>query len=158
MCWKILFQRTLWKPACSAYLLMSVNAIASKKSLLFIWKVLKLFVNALIKVRLHRTLWQAPWWTATSTVQVWRTPPLTVIDRREGNCVRKNLSYWYAKSEICFLTQWLAVTGIPFVVERIYNSHLRCEYLTNKKFFLIFFCIFEIYIKFWTFSKKRTTS
>ena len=52
-----------------------------KKSLLLIWKVLKLFVNPLRKVPLHR-----------------RTQPLTVIDHCESNCVGQNLCYWYAKS------------------------------------------------------------
>ena len=42
-----------------------------------------------------------------------------------------------------------------FVIETIYSSHFRCDYLRNKKYFWIFLCIFEIYIKFWTFLKKE---
>ena len=72
--------------------------LGQKKTLLMICKVLKLFLKVLRKVRLHRTLWEAGWWTATSTVQIWRTPPLIVFDQCEGNCVRENLSYWYRKS------------------------------------------------------------
>ena len=69
-----------------------------KKCLLLMCKALKLFVKALIKIQFQRTLWEAAWLTATSTVQMWRTPPLTVIDQCEGNCVGENLSYLYPKS------------------------------------------------------------
>ena len=68
------------------------------KSLLLICKVLKLFLTALIKNQFDRTLWEAAWLTVTSTVQIWRTPPLTVTDHCEGNCVGENLSYSYPKS------------------------------------------------------------
>ena len=153
---KILFERTflqpawwdgratveIWKTVRLPYLLKSVKSIVSGKSLLLISKVLTLFVNALSKFHLHRTLWQAAWWTATSTVQIWRTPPLTVIDRCESNCVGESPSYWYIKCQNCFLRHWLAVRSNPFVIETIYSSHFRCDYLRNQKYFLNFFPIF----------------
>ena len=42
----------------------------------------------------------------------------------------------------------------------IYCNIFRCNYLRNKKVFLnfFFFCIFEIYIQFWTFTKRRWSS
>ena len=46
------------------------------------------------------------------------------------------------------------MTSIPLLVERIEVTQLRSIYLKNKRFFLIFFCIFRICIKFRTFSKK----
>ena len=69
--------------------------LCRKKPLLLIWKVLKLLVNALIKVQFQRTLWEATWYTARSTVKIWKKPILTVIDHFEGWCVAQNLSYWY---------------------------------------------------------------
>ena len=46
------------------------------------------------------------------------------------------------------------MTGIPLLVEIIESKQFRCIYQKNKTFFLIFFCIFWIRIKFQTFSKK----
>ena len=46
------------------------------------------------------------------------------------------------------------MTGIPLLVKTIELKQFRCIYLKNKTFFLIFFWIFEICIKFRTFSKK----
>ena len=46
------------------------------------------------------------------------------------------------------------MTSILFLVETIQCKKLRCIYLKNKKIFSISLCIFQIYIKFWTFSKK----
>ena len=74
------------------------SRLGRKNSLLLICEVLILFVNALRKVCLHRTLLQGTSLMVTSTVQIWRTPPLTFIDHCEGNCAIENLSYWYAKS------------------------------------------------------------
>ena len=116
--------------------------LGRKKSLLLICKVLKLFFNALIKVQFQRTPWQAAWLSVTSTVQIWSTQPLTVIDHCEGNCNWGNLSYSYAKSWNCSLRHWLEVANILFVIETIYGSHLRCSYFRNKKYFLNFFCSF----------------
>ena len=41
------------------------------------------------------------------------------IDHCEGNEVRKSLSYWYAKSQDCFLTHWLPVRSIPFLKDNL---------------------------------------
>ena len=46
------------------------------------------------------------------------------------------------------------MTSIPLLVETIEWTQFRCIDLKNKSFFLIFFCIFQICIKFRTFSKK----
>ena len=46
------------------------------------------------------------------------------------------------------------MTSIPLLVETIECTQLRGIYLKNKRFFLIFFFIFRICIKFRTFSKK----
>ena len=170
---KILFERTLWQPAwwdwrttvwnlddgTFSIILMSMKAIGLEKISLLICKVLKPFFNALIKVQFQRTLWQArlvignkqcsnmenvtinSYWSLCRQLR-WRKISLTEMQRVKN----------------CFLTQWPAVTSIPFVIETIYSSHFRCDYLRNKKYFWNFSLHFEIYIKFWTFSKKRTTS
>ena len=130
--------------------------LGRKKCPLLICKVLKLFVKALWRVCLHRTLWEAAWWTATSTVQIWRTPPLIVFDHCEGNSVGENLSYWYEMFQKCFLRHWLAVTTIPFVIETIYSSHFRCSYLKNNKSFLnFFFPVLKSKLNFEHFTKKE---
>ena len=46
------------------------------------------------------------------------------------------------------------MTSIPLLVETIESKKFRCIYQKNKIFFLIFFWIFWIRIKFRTFSKK----
>ena len=46
------------------------------------------------------------------------------------------------------------MTSILFLVETIQSKQFRCIYLKNETFFSIFFFIFQIYIKFRTFSKK----
>ena len=46
------------------------------------------------------------------------------------------------------------MTSIPLLVETIEGTQFRCIYAKNQRFFLIFFCIFQICIKFRTFSKK----
>ena len=46
------------------------------------------------------------------------------------------------------------MTSILLLVETIEYTQFRSFYLKNKKFFLIFFLIFRICIKFRTFSKK----
>ena len=48
----------------------------------------------------------------------------------QGNCVRKSLSYWHAKSWDCLLTHWLPMKFILFLIEKSYQ--LRCNYLKNK--------------------------
>ena len=46
------------------------------------------------------------------------------------------------------------MASILLLVETIQCKQIRCIYLKNKTFFLLFLFIFQIYIKFWTFSKK----
>ena len=46
------------------------------------------------------------------------------------------------------------MTSILFLRETIQWEQLRCIYRKNKKIFWIFVCIFQINIKFSTFSKK----
>ena len=45
-----------------------------------------------------------------------------------------------------------------FIVETIQCQQFRCIYPKKKKIFRNFLCIFHIYIKFWTFSKKKSLS
>ena len=76
------------------------------------------------------------------------------IDQREGNWVGKNHSYWHGKSEGCLLTYWLPMTSILFLIETIQWTQFRCIHLKNKTVLSIILCSFQIYIKFWTISKK----
>ena len=46
------------------------------------------------------------------------------------------------------------MTSILFLLETIYCNQFRWIYLKNKNLFLVFFCVFQSYIKFSTFSKK----
>ena len=46
------------------------------------------------------------------------------------------------------------MTSIPLLVETIECKEFRCISLKNQIFFLIFFSVFRIYIKFLTFWKK----
>ena len=46
------------------------------------------------------------------------------------------------------------MTSIPLLVETSECKQFICIYLKNKTFFLIFFYVFRICIKFRTFSKK----
>ena len=78
-------------------------------------------------------------------------------DHFGGNWVGKSLFYWDAKPYNCLLKHWLLMRSILFLIEAIQRKQFGCNYLKNKKSFLIFPCIFKIYIKFWIFSKKKTT-
>ena len=60
------------------------------------------------------------------------------IDHCQGNWVGKSLSYWHAKSWDCFLTYWLPIKSILFFIGTIQRYQFRCNYLRNKKFFIIF--------------------
>ena len=71
----------------------------------------------------------------------------------EGNKVVKILPKWYLKSLDCLLVYWLSMTSILFIIVRIYDNHLKCNYLRNN--FLIFCFISEIYINLSTLWKKR---
>ena len=42
--------------------------------------------------------------------------------------------------------------GILVILQGVYLNHFKCIYLKNQKLFVD---IFRIYIKFWTFFKKR---
>ena len=77
------------------------------------------------------------------------------IDPCESNSGWKSLSGSYAKYYECLLTHWLWKTSILFLIATIYWNIFRCNYLTNKKVFLILFCIFVIKIQFWIFFIKR---
>ena len=75
------------------------------------------------------------------------------VDHCQGDWVAKSHSQWYAKSRDFSLPLSLPETSILFLVETIQCKQFRCIYRKNKKFFSLFFCIFQIYIKFWKFSK-----
>ena len=63
-----------------------------------------------------------------------------------------------SKSYDCFLTNWLPMTSILFLIETIYCNIFRCNYLRNKKLFQDFFFFFA-FLKsrfiFESFQKKR---
>ena len=47
------------------------------------------------------------------------------------------------------------MTSFPLLVEKLDANNSEGFISKTKDFFPIFFCIFRIYIKFWTFSKKE---
>ena len=84
------------------------------------------------------------------------------IDHCESNSVGKSLSWWYAKYSDCFLTHWLPMTSILFLIETIYCNIFRCNYLRNKRlflhsFFFFFFLHFGNLYLILNISKKRMT-
>ena len=58
------------------------------------------------------------------------------------NWVGKSFSYSHAKSWDCFLTHWLPMKRILFLIETILWYQFRCNYLRNKKHFLNFLPLF----------------
>ena len=56
-----------------------------------------------------------------------------------GEVIWKNLPYWNLKSLWTLLTHWLPMTSILFEIVKICSSLSKCNYLRNKKVFLIFF-------------------
>ena len=80
------------------------------------------------------------------------------IDPCEGNSGLRSLFELYSESQDRFLTHWLVIKSIVFLIETIRSNIFRCNYLRNKKYFLFFFCLLEIDIQFSTFSKKRWPS
>ena len=63
------------------------------------------------------------------------------IDSCETNSGWESLPGLYTKCSDCFLTHWLAITRILFLIETIYSNMFRCKYL-KKKFFYNFFSQF----------------
>ena len=57
------------------------------------------------------------------------------IDHCERNSVVKSLSWWYEKYKDCFLTHWLPMTSILFLIETIYRNIFRRNYLENNRNF-----------------------
>ena len=66
-----------------------------------------------------------------------------IIDPCEYNSGWKSLSEWYAGSYDSFLTHWLPITSILFLIETIYRNIFRCNYVGNKKNCLDFFLYFR---------------
>ena len=60
------------------------------------------------KVNVHKHCWNLHHSTFIIFIGHW-----------QGNCVRKSLSYWHAKSWDCLLTHWLPMKSILFLIERI---------------------------------------
>ena len=50
------------------------------------------------------------------------------IGHWRGNCVRKGLSYWHAKSCDCLLTHWLPMKSVLILIETIRRYQFRCNY------------------------------
>ena len=59
---------------------------------------------------------------------------------------------------LSILTRWLPTTSILVVIGRIYRYQFKWSYLKKQKHFVIFYCIFGIYIKFWRFWEKKWAS
>ena len=79
------------------------------------------------------------------------------IDYCEGNWAGKSLSLWYAKYSDYFLTHWLPMTSILFLIETIYCNIFRCNYLGNiKTFSQYFFAFWKSKFNFEVFPKKMT--
>ena len=64
------------------------------------------------------------------------------IDPWEGNWGWKSFSAWSLESQDCLLTYWPPVISILFLIETIFSNILKCSYLRNEKYFLIFFCLY----------------
>ena len=60
------------------------------------------------------------------------------IDHRQVNWVPKSLSSIHVKSWDCFLTHWLTMKSILFLIETIERYQFRCNYLRKKEHFLNF--------------------
>ena len=58
----------------------------------------------------------------------------------------------------CLITCWLPTTSILVLIERIYRYEIKLNYLKNRKFFPVFFCIFGIRIIFLMFWQKKRAS
>ena len=67
---------------------------------------------------------------------------ITFIYHCQVTWVGKSFSYWRGKSFDFFLTHWLPMKSILFLIEAILRYHFRCNYLANKKLFLNFFLHF----------------
>ena len=65
------------------------------------------------------------------------------IDYCERYWVGKSLFQWYKKYSDCFLTHWLPITSILFLIETVYCKIFRYNYLRNKNIFSDSFLIFE---------------
>ena len=77
------------------------------------------------------------------------------IGHWQGNCVWKSLSCSHVKSWDHLLTNWLPMKSILFFIETIWRYQFRCNYLTNKKKFSLFFVGFLKFISnFEPFEKK----
>ena len=72
-----------------------------------------------------------------------RSTLIIFIDHQQGNWIRKNLSYWHAKSWDWILTHWLPMESILFFILTISRYQFRCNYVRNKKLFLQFLLHFQ---------------
>ena len=78
------------------------------------------------------------------------------IDHCEGKCLTKSLCYWYSKSQDYFLTHWVPMASILFLIETILRKQFRCKYVENKKLFLnFFFAFFKSSLNFEHFQKRK---
>ena len=64
------------------------------------------------------------------------------IDRCEGNWLSKSFCQWYAKSQDCFVTHWVLMASILFLIETISRNQFTCNYLEKQKVFSEFFAAF----------------
>ena len=71
-----------------------------------------------------------------------------------GKCLRES----DLKSWDCLLTRWLPISSIPVAMCTISGNKFKRHYLKKKRLFLIFYCIFESYLKSRTFRKRRWLS
>ena len=63
------------------------------------------------------------------------------IDSCAWNSGWERVSKWYSKSQNFLLALWLLITSILFLIEIIYSSIFRRNYLRNEKYLLNFFLL-----------------
>ena len=77
-----------------------------------------------------------------------------LIYQCQVNWVGKSLFYWHAKSWGRFLTHWLPIKSILFLIETISRYQFICNYLRKKIFSLFFYAFFKCKLNFQYFEKK----
>ena len=78
------------------------------------------------------------------------------IDHRQVNWVPKSLSSIHVKSWDCFLTHWLTMKSILFLIETIERYQFRCNYLRKKTFPQFFTAFLKCILNFKYFEQKMT--
>ena len=75
-----------------------------------------------------------------------------------GKLTWKKSSLVWCEVLSLFLNVELPMTTIPAAICRVYRNNFKCHCLRKNRFFLIFYCIFEMCTKFRAFSKREWVS